>query len=221
MKRMYSNEELVQFLKENSETIVEALKNKDLSIAGLTSKGIANTGGFANIGDVAISGNLSVQGEEKGIITCNALIEEYDTDLIDLSEYVNDTEVKSHSLYAKMKVKHGLLMIVVSGVFVTNAIASALNLTLLKNFYSLLPEAIRSKIYRSDRTNLTENPTQANYSNFVAGMVAPRSNGSTQTSNQAVVTSSESNKLELSVRGFPSMSEDTSVFIDCRFILAL
>lgn len=59
MKRMYSRDELLQFVKENGDSIVEALKGKDLSIEGLTSKGIANTGNIANIGDIATTGKLS------------------------------------------------------------------------------------------------------------------------------------------------------------------
>ena len=58
MKRMYSKEELNQFIEENGNNIVEALKGKDLSIESLTSKGITNTGNIANNGDIEATGTV-------------------------------------------------------------------------------------------------------------------------------------------------------------------
>ena len=70
---MYSLEQLQKFLQENGDAVVEALNNKDLSVAGFTSKGIANTGIFENIGDIAITGDITAQGEGKGNIIGNTI----------------------------------------------------------------------------------------------------------------------------------------------------
>lgn len=221
MKRMYSKNELLLLIASAWPQIVGALKGHDIDVNGITSKGIANTGGFANIGDVAISGNLNVQGEGKGVITANEVKEEYDTDLIDLSSYINNTEIKSNTLYAKMKVKHGLLMIVLSGCFITNEIATAQNMVILSNIYSLVPEQIRSKIFRSDGTNITEASSAGAFNQFVAGMISPRNHGTTQSSIESLLVSNNSEELTITLRGFPALAEDTKVFIDVRFTLEI
>ena len=59
---MYSENQIKKIIEESAPAIIEALKGQDISINGLTSKGIANTGALGNIGDVAISGNLTVSG---------------------------------------------------------------------------------------------------------------------------------------------------------------
>ena len=69
MRKMFSKkqlEELIAIVVENSPAeVVKALKGQDINVEGITSKGIANTGGFGNIGNVAISGELSVIGDTK------------------------------------------------------------------------------------------------------------------------------------------------------------
>lgn len=73
MRRMYSEKQILELVKKNPEAVVRALLGQDINVEGITSKGIANTGGLANIGDVTISGNLIVQGEGKGKITAKIL----------------------------------------------------------------------------------------------------------------------------------------------------
>ena len=191
--------------------------NADVQVEGLTSKGIANTGNLANIGDVAVSGN----GSFTGTVSANKVNEEGDTELIDLSAYIPTENIKSHTLYAKAYVRHGFLFIVCSGIFITKEISSALNLTLFNNFLSALPDGIGEKIYRADGTKITQTGLGVTFGTNVAGVVSPRSNGSTQTQNQCILSSYAANSLTLTMRGFPALAEDTAVFIDARFVLTL
>ena len=66
MRRMYSESELREFIRNHGADVVQSLVGKDISVEGITSKGIANTGAIANIGDVAITGDLSVSGSING-----------------------------------------------------------------------------------------------------------------------------------------------------------
>ena len=60
MRRMYSKNELKSLVKAViDEYGVESLVGKDISVNGITSKGIANTGNIANIGDIATTGKIS------------------------------------------------------------------------------------------------------------------------------------------------------------------
>lgn len=171
-----------------------------------------------------LANKVKVDGDEvtiDGTLNAKKVVEEGDTELIDLSSYVPTDNIKSHTLYAKAYIRHGFLFIVCSGVFVTKEIASALNLGLFNNFLSALPSGIADKLYRSNGTKVSETSAGGAFGSYVAGVVSPRSNGSTQTQNQCILASNEANQLVMSMRGFPALSEDTSVFIDARFVLAL
>ena len=53
MRRMYSKQELQDIIKSL------LLSSVDISVGGITSKGIANTGNIANIGDIATTGKIT------------------------------------------------------------------------------------------------------------------------------------------------------------------
>lgn len=62
MRRMFSEKQIKGIVKESPSEVVEALKGQDISVEGITSKGIANTGNVGITGDLAVSG--SINGEE-------------------------------------------------------------------------------------------------------------------------------------------------------------
>ena len=217
MRRMFSEKQIAEIVKNNPQAVVKALEGQDISVEGITSKGIANTGGLANIGDVAISGDLIVQGEGKGVITCKEVKEEYDTELIDLSEKVNTLALKSNSLYAKVEVKHGLFILVVSGNAVSAGISG--NALLLKNFASLLPDTIKSKIFRANGIPISEYPENSEYK--VALTPFTKSVGSTISSSSAGLRSESQNHLTLTCYSLGTIAEDTELFIDVRFMLTI
>ena len=74
MRRMISQELQAYIEKLVKEGIAKQLEGKDINVEGITSKGIANTGAFANIGDVVVSGDITAQGEEKGRLIGNQLV---------------------------------------------------------------------------------------------------------------------------------------------------
>ena len=155
-------------------------------------------------------------------IAFKSVSEEGDTALIDLSSYVNSGFAKSNTLYAKLLVKHGILNIVCSGNIVC-AGNSATNADILSNFISAVPEAIRSKIYRADGTNITETPVTggALYA-AVAGNVGFRSYSGASSNNQPfVLMSIQANALTLQGRPVPAFTEDTELFIDFRIQLTI
>lgn len=59
MRRMYSEKQIAEIVKQNPEAVVKALEGQDISVEGITSKGIANTGNIATTGDIASSGNIT------------------------------------------------------------------------------------------------------------------------------------------------------------------
>ena len=76
-------------------------------------------------------------------IECKELKEELDTELIDFSEYVSTGFAKSHNFYAKLQVKHNILVIVLSGSFVAGALAST-NPTIVDNIITPVKNKINT-----------------------------------------------------------------------------
>ena len=163
---MYSADELKKFLEENGSSIVEALKNKDLSIAGLTSQGIANTGSFGNIGDGVFSGNLYVQedvGEgEDGNLEVEGYIkgklntlEPYKT--YDLTPSPTVGSRTFTNIYSKAIVSGGLLLLLANFRLAneTEAIISAENISLILE----VDDEIGDKIYCLNGEKLSDNYT--------------------------------------------------------------
>lgn len=65
MRKMFSEKQIKKMVEESPAEVVKALKGQDINVEGITSKGIANTGALANIGDVAVSGKLTASGTLK------------------------------------------------------------------------------------------------------------------------------------------------------------
>lgn len=232
MRRMIP-QKLIDFIK--------SLKSgsADLEIKGLTSKGIANTGSLGNIGDAVISGNLYVQKDTEengnlevegdasvdgdievgGIISAAKVKEDGDTELIDLSPYVFTETAKTNTLYAKMLVNHGVLYIVCSGNFVAQDLSTATNRILLDNFIEAIPESLQSKIKREDGSAINESPSAG--SSKICSCVGGRFSGSTQANQLYLLNSYTRGQITLQIRPLPSTAEDTSVYVDARFVLTL
>lgn len=152
------------------------------------------------------------------VVKVKELQEEFDTELIDLNEYVNTGFAKSNSLYAKLIVKHNLLIIVVSGSFVAGSSTST-NPSILNNFMSVLPADIKDKIFRMDGTNLTTNRDSIS---FIAFTNTPKRIGSTISGTSVVALASDTtNHLVVDGFSFGTITEDTDCQIDARFILTL
>ena len=234
MRRMIP-QKLIDFIKKLFHGIA------DLVVNTLTSKGIDNTGTLGNIGDAVITGDLYVQSDTEengnldvernatiggdvevgGVIRATEVKEEGDTQLIDLTSYIDTQFAKSNSLYAKLLVKHGMLHIVVSGKFVAGASASS-SPSILSNFYSALPESIRNKIYRSDGTTIDDAPTSSDTINrFIASSFVMKRVGTSYTSSMAFMQSSASENLTIWGAGFGTITEDAECLVDIRFALTI
>ena len=150
-------------------------------------------------------------------ITCKELKEEFDTELIDFSEYILTDFAKTHSFYAKIQVKHNTLFIVLSGSFVAGESAST-NPNLTSNIMALIPENIKSKIFRMDGTNLTQARDTLSYVSFnsITKRVASIISGSS-----VALDSSSSSELKLAGYSFGTIAEDTVCQLDYRLFLAL
>lgn len=59
MRRMYSEKQIAELVKNNPQAVVKALEGQDINVEGITSKGIANTGNIANTGDIATIGKIT------------------------------------------------------------------------------------------------------------------------------------------------------------------
>lgn len=154
MRRMYSESELRQFIRSHKDDVAAALVGKDISVEEITSKGIANTGGFANTGDVTISGDLNVQGEGKGIITCNAVLQqpryEFNFDL------PNETGLTKEQWYTKVIIIGNELHIIGNAKY-TNSTENSIQ-ERLAAFNITIPSEIGQFIYDMAGKTLNENP---------------------------------------------------------------
>lgn len=157
--------------------------------------------------------------EVEGTISGDKVVEAGDTELIDLSSYIDSDLQKSNTLYAKALVKHGMLHIVVSGNFVAKDLSSANNRFILKSFIEALPESVRTKLFREDGTNITESPSSGAFK--VCTCAGSRIYGSTQVVQLFVLISNQAGDLSVQARPLPSIAEDTQVYIDVRFALTL
>lgn len=140
MRRMYSENQIKKIIEESPATVVEALKGQDISIEGLTSKGIANTGGLANIGNVAFSGG--------DFTSSSAKIFENIKDSQGHNRFVEgegnmQTRDGITPVYVKWSLSGSHLLLVTSG--------TARNETVIPNAFIfgsfVLPEWIYNKIY--------------------------------------------------------------------------
>ena len=170
-------------------------------------------------GDASITGDLDVVGN----ITAKEVKEENDTELIDLSSYVNTGFAKTHSLYAKLLVKHGLLTIVISGQYVAGT-DSGSNPSILDNFMEVLPASLKSKIYRGDGTSLDEAPTTSSFKNtaITLGNLAKLVSGvGTSFGSGYALYSANSSQIGLQGYSFGSIAEGTECFISLRITLTI
>lgn len=138
----------------NNLVVNGTITGKDTTIDGLTSKGIANTGGFANIGDAVISGDLTVQGEGKGNVRANTLYQTtptYDIDLV----LPTETNITFTPAYMKAVMLENKLNIV--AIF---SMEYTGNVTQNKLFISMdIPEELASKIYDAKGVALNQSGT--------------------------------------------------------------
>lgn len=173
MRRMYSENELRTFIKkyirESGDDVVASLVGKDLSIEGLTSKGIANTGSFANIGDVAISGDLIVQGEDKGNIVASTLKQinpNFELDLGSIIEALSDENKTFTNIYSKLVVYNRIAYIIIN--YKITAINSG---TYGDSVISIpnIPEEIGKKIFDMLGNDLTKSTQTATITILIGG----------------------------------------------------
>ena len=172
------------------------------------------------IKELAIESILQGGLEDKEVHV-GEIIEDGDTELIDLSEYINPNFAKSHTFYCKALVKHGLLNIVVSGKFVAGSSAGA-NPTILTNFYPVI-SGIASKIYRADGTTIdkaisSSSPSANGY--IVAGQVI-KEVGTMGATSFALIRSSAKENIDMQGFSFGTIAEDTSAWMDFRVMLVL
>ena len=165
MRRMYSESELRNFIKSY---VVEALVGKDISVEGISSKGIANTGGFANIGDVTISGDLLVQGEDKGKIKGNTLesVNPLYERNINFPETSGNFSIEP--IYTKVIQWNHTLRIVIS-VKVTNTGETSANVPNIYPSRFTIPTSVGSKVYDVDGNSVVDNPTVADTEILIRG----------------------------------------------------
>ena len=158
-----------------------------------------------------------VQSLEGKDVSVKTLSEEFDTELIDISEYLRSEVVKSGTLYAKLEVKHNLLFIVVSGNYVAGS-AAGTNPVFTTNFIDAIPENIRGKIYRANGTALNENAS-GEYTISIAPIA--KKVGTTIGGGQCEIRSEGKDTITLKGYSFGTIAEDTACFVDMRFILTL
>lgn len=197
------------------EVSVEGIKDKDIQVNGITSKGIANTGGLANIGDVAISGNLDVQGQDKGNITANIIsgseiverMSGYSFNLADLSAY----GVTLTNIYTSA-VKNGNKLTLVAYIKVNNASAT----TRLSIFSFSVPSAVGAKLYAQ---------TIGGLSNVVAFSKTIAFKGVTSSdvidARYAIIKYDNANfAIQLFFADFDDLNEDYLIRIEQTFLLS-
>lgn len=146
MRRMYSEKQILELVKNNPEAVVRALLGQDISVEGITSKGIANTGGLANIGDVAINGNLDVSGEGKGKVVANTLEQNEANWSADITVFPNITGGTPSVIFGRAQQINKEFHIVFLGKIVNNTedVIEAYGTT---QVVIDLPENIATKIY--------------------------------------------------------------------------
>lgn len=70
---MYSENQIAELIKKNPQAVVKALEEQDISVEGITSKGIANTGSIENTGDIEATGDISGSSLSVGTTNINEL----------------------------------------------------------------------------------------------------------------------------------------------------
>ena len=203
MRRMFSEKQIINLARETIEDAEYVSLDGDLNVDGDLAVGV----------NVAVDGDITCLGD----ITCKELLEKNDTELIDLTTYVNSNFAKSHTFYAKMYVKHNILHVVVSGGFVAGASAGT-NPTILTNFMSLVPDNLKAKLFRMDGTPISEAKDTLSYIAFTS--VVKRV-GTSFSNSQCAIDSSSQTSLTIAGFSFGTIAEDTECQIDIRFELLL
>lgn len=150
----------------NEQQVVADITDKDIQINGLTSKGIANTGGLANIGNVAITGDLDViSGTIKGNLRMSDI-----KDSAGNSRFIEgDTTGYSSKLnisYAKWSLSGTHLMIVVAGVLPAGESLTAYTDRLFSMSSPQIPQWILNKIYPTVGIDVISNMDIDIYKNY-------------------------------------------------------
>lgn len=156
-----------------------------------------------------------------GTLSAKNVVEEGDTELIELGQFVFQSFAKSNSFYAKLLIKHGVLHIILSGKFVAGTSAST-NPSIVNNIFSILPEGIADKIYRADGTKITEEPSTTDWENaFVASTVSVKRVGGTISTANVILRSVAINTLRIDGYGFGTIAEDANCLLDVRIALTI
>ena len=166
---------------------------------------------------VSIGDNVSITGT----ITANKVVEAGDTELIDLSSYINSNFAKSHTLYAKLIAKHGFLLLVVSGNFVAGESAGA-NPQILNNFYQAV-SSLGDKIFRAEGTAISADISSSSPASntFIAAANAVKSVGTLSATSLAILQSTAKERITLTGYVFGTIAEDTSCWVDIRIPLTI
>ena len=214
MRRMYTENQLVKVVEDNA---VKGIKNKDIQVAGITSAGIANTGGLGNIGNVVVSGDITAQGEGKGVIKANVIEQVAPTWQMDLSineEYLTTLGFSLISKYYKL-VQFGNILYLVCSLCVQNDTEGAVTVNwdnLASQNGVSIPQDIGDRIYDKNGKKLTENST--------ADII--RYLGANGTSNSpAYMSHSNVNTINVKSSGTNSISAGSRGTYDCRTFIVL
>ena len=219
MRRMIP-QKLIDAIKHLAQSESEILSLAEKSTELLAIEDIMSiTGGTLTIdADSVVDGDLGVTHT----ISANKVVEDGDTELIDLSSYINESFAKEHTLYAKLLVKHGLCTIIVSGKLIAGESASG-NPIIISNFMNAIPAAIKAKIYRNDGTNLSQSASSSTFIDRIITMVSVPKYvaGSFNNTSLGVLSSIDSDTLTLGGYSFGTIAEDASVVISVRMTLTI
>ena len=139
MRRMYSENQIKKIIEQSAAAVVEALKEQDISVKEITSKGISNTGTLVNNGNVSFSGG--------DFTSSSAKIFENIKDAQGNNRFIED-EIECETIsgmtinYSKWSLSGTHLMIVIAG-----NVANGTNISFIKLATINAPQWILDKIY--------------------------------------------------------------------------
>ena len=188
----------------NSKDVKETLgKNEDIQVNGITSKGIANTGNIANIGDIVATGAISGK-------TLSQSEPNKEFDIVINQDLQGCTE--SETSFKKCKVINNILYFIVETTLTNNTGANVSFNNLA--FKCVVDNEVASKIYRIDGKPLN---------NYTSGDKTVISNDQANRDSSIVslaVRSYEANAIQPFIPGF-TLNDGASVNVSFRFFYSL
>lgn len=233
MKRMYSKNELLLLIASAWPQIVGALKGHDIEVDGITSKGIANTGSFGNIGDGVFSGNLYVQedvggGEDgnldvEGEITANTIKQASANSSVDFASITPSTLTENLQYipkYCRLEEINGVLHLVWNFA-IKNETENNIQINWLR-LNMTLPTEIADKIYDFNNKKVSEAISYAPITSFsvFTGSQAYPSSMATASVGQ-ITNREETNSCQLSVYIAQTVASNTEILCSGRVALTL